>query len=82
MNYNVTVKVMPLKELLDPQGKAVLESLKNLGLDTIEDVRMGKNINLKIEASNETEANDIATNAAMRLLSNPVIENFEVIIEQ
>ena len=73
---------MPLKELLDPQGKAVLESLKNLGLDTIEDVRMGKNINLKIEASNETEANDIATNAAMRLLSNPVIENFEVIIEQ
>lgn len=82
MNYNVTVKVMPLKELLDPQGKAVLESLKNLGLDTIEDVRMGKNINLKIEASNESEAHDIATNAAIRLLSNPVIENFEVIIKQ
>ena len=46
MKYTVQVKVMPLKELLDPQGKAVLGGLQNLGLSTIQDVRIGKNITL------------------------------------
>jgi hypothetical protein len=44
MNFSIQVKVMPLKELLDPQGKAVMGGLQNLGLDGVNDVRIGKNI--------------------------------------
>ena len=50
MIFTAQVKVMPLKELLDPQGKAVMSGLKNLGLTGVEDVRVGKNISLKINA--------------------------------
>jgi phosphoribosylformylglycinamidine synthase len=48
MTYTAQVKVMPHKELLDPQGKAVLGGLANLGLNGINDVRIGKNITLQV----------------------------------
>ncbi len=76
----VQVKVMPLKDLLDPQGKAVMSGLSNLGLKNIEEVRIGKNIALKIEASNEEEAKNIAEQASKKLLANPVMEQYEIII--
>ena len=44
MNFQAEIKIMPLKELLDPQGKAVLSGLGNLGIKSIEDVRIGKNV--------------------------------------
>ena len=56
MKYTVQVKVMPLKELLDPQGKTVRSGLNNLGLKNIEDVRIGKDITLQIEAEDEEKA--------------------------
>jgi phosphoribosylformylglycinamidine synthase subunit PurS len=68
MTYTVHVKVMPLKELLDPQGKAVMTGLANLGLNSVEDIRVGKNITLQV-------------NAAKKLLANPVMEYFEVTCE-
>jgi len=71
---------MPLKELLDPQGKAVLVGLSNLGLKTIEDVRIGKHISLQIEAASEAEAREIAEDATNKLLANPVMEYFEISI--
>jgi len=78
MKYNVQVKVMPLKELLDPQGKAVMSGLGNLGLKQIEDVRIGKNISLQVEAANEDEARQLAEEASKKLLANPVMEYFEI----
>ena len=78
MKYSVQVHVMPLKELLDPQGKAVLGGLKNLGLSAVEDVRVGKHISLQIEAASEEEAKSIAEEASKKLLSNPVMEYFEI----
>ena len=60
MTYSVQIKVMPLKELLDPQGKAVMGGLQNLGLKNVNDVRIGKNINLQIEADNADQAKQIA----------------------
>ncbi|MFN2458002.1 MAG: phosphoribosylformylglycinamidine synthase subunit PurS [Chitinophagaceae bacterium] len=78
MQYTVQVKVMPLKELLDPQGKAVLGGLKNLGLKGVEDVRIGKNIMLQIEANTEEEAKQIAEEASRKLLANPVMEYYEI----
>ncbi|MBC6490274.1 phosphoribosylformylglycinamidine synthase subunit PurS [Flavihumibacter stibioxidans] len=78
MTFSVQVKVMPLKELLDPQGKAVMGGLGNLGLNAIHDVRIGKNISLQIEAASEEEARQIAEQAAKKLLANPVMEQFEI----
>jgi phosphoribosylformylglycinamidine synthase len=78
MTFSVQVKVMPLKELLDPQGKAVMGGLGNLGLNAIRDVRIGKNISLQVEAVPEEEARQISEQAAKKLLANPVMEQFEI----
>jgi phosphoribosylformylglycinamidine synthase len=78
MKFSVQVHVMPLKELLDPQGKAVLGGLKNLGLVSVEDVRVGKHISLQIEATSKEEAIAIAEEASKKLLANQVMEYFEL----
>ena len=82
MMFTAEVKVMPLKELLDPQGKAVSDGLKNLGLKNINDVRIGKHINLQIEAASKEEATAIAEDAAKKLLANPVMEDYEISVNQ
>lgn len=78
MEYLVQVRVMPLKELLDPQGKAVMNGLSNLGLKDVSDVRIGKNILLKINAPDKEKAKAIAEEASKKLLSNQVMEYFEI----
>ena len=80
MTYSVQIKVMPLKELLDPQGKAVMGGLQNLGLNNVNDVRIGKNINLQIEADSPDQAKQIAEEASKKLLANPVMEYFEIAV--
>ena len=80
MNYTAQIKVMPLKDLLDPQRKAVLGGLHNLGMKPIADVRIGKHIDLQINAESKEEAHQIATEAATKLLANQVMEIFEVAI--
>ena len=80
MNDTVAINVMPLKDLLDPQGKAVLGGLHNLGLNSVQDVRIGKRITLQIDAPNENEAKKIAEEAAAKLLANQVMEHFEISI--
>ncbi|MBI3138234.1 MAG: phosphoribosylformylglycinamidine synthase subunit PurS [Sphingobacteriales bacterium] len=78
MIYTVQIKVMPLKELLDPQGKAVMGGLGNLGLTGVEDVRVGKNITLRVNADSVEKAKAIAEEASKKLLSNAVMEYFEI----
>jgi phosphoribosylformylglycinamidine synthase PurS subunit len=78
MTYTIQVKVMPLKELLDPQGKAVMGGLSNLGINEISDVRIGKNITLQVDAADEETAKKLAEDAAKKLLANPVMEYFEI----
>lgn len=80
MIYTAQIKVMPLKDLLDPQGKAVLGGLRNLGVSAVSDVRIGKHIDLQIDASSKEDAHNIATEAAKKLLANPVMEMFEITI--
>jgi phosphoribosylformylglycinamidine synthase subunit PurS len=80
MTYTVQVKVMPLKDLLDPQGKAVLGGLGNLGITGVTDVRIGKHIDLQIEADSPEAAAAIAEEAAKKLLANPVMEAFTVVV--
>lgn len=69
---------MPLKNLLDPQGKAVQSGLHNLGIHNVTDVRVGKHITLQIEASTEGEARAIADEASKKLLANAVMEFYEI----
>lgn len=78
MLFTVQVKVMPLKDLLDPQGKAVMGGLGNLGLKAIQDVRIGKNITLQIDALSFDEAKAIAEEASKKLLANAVMEYYEI----
>jgi len=78
MNFSVQVKVMPLRELLDPQGKAVMGGLQNLGIKTVQDVRIGKTIQLQVEAASSDEAKIIAEEASKKLLANPVMEYYEI----
>jgi phosphoribosylformylglycinamidine synthase PurS subunit len=80
MIFSVQVKVMPLKELLDPQGKAVMGGLQNLGLSTVSDVRIGKNITLQVDAGSPEQARTIAEEATRKLLANPVMEYFEIAV--
>lgn len=80
MTYTAQVKIMPLKDLLDPQGKAVMGGLQNLGITTVADVRIGKHIDLQIEAATKEEALQIASDASRMLLANQVMETFEVIV--
>ena len=80
MTYQVEIRVMPLKDLLDPQGKAVLGGLGNLGMHDITDVRIGKHILLQVEAESKEKAEALAGEAARRLLANPVMEQFEVVV--
>jgi phosphoribosylformylglycinamidine synthase len=80
MQFTVQVKVMPLKELLDPQGKAVISGLHNLGIASVSDVRVGKNITLQVEAESKEAAQAIAEEASKKLLANPVMEYYEISI--
>ena len=78
MIFHVQIKVMPLKDLLDPQGKAVMGGLQNLGLAGVNDVRVGKHITLDVEADDENTAKQVADEACKKLLANPVMEFYEI----
>ena len=80
MIFTAQIKVMPLKNLLDPQGKEVLGGLSSLGITGINDVRIGKQIDLTIEAENETAAKEKAEDAAKKLLANAVMEMYEITV--
>ena len=78
MVYNVQIKVMLLKDLLDPQGQAVQAGLKNLGLGNVNDVLIGKHITLQIDSDSEEKAKQLADEACKKLLANPVMEFYEI----
>ncbi|MFZ4414281.1 MAG: phosphoribosylformylglycinamidine synthase subunit PurS [Bacteroidales bacterium] len=77
MNFKAEIDVMPLKALLDPQGKAVSSSMKSLGLPTITNVRIGKHISMEVEAETKEAATKMVEKACKDLLHNPIMEGFE-----
>ncbi|CAN5539509.1 phosphoribosylformylglycinamidine synthase subunit PurS [soil metagenome] len=77
MKFRAEIDVMPLKALLDPQGKAVTGSMKNLGLPEIENVRIGKHITLEIEATSKDAATNKVDEACKKLLANQIMEFYE-----
>lgn len=82
MNYKAEIDIMPLKTLLDPQGKAVTSSMKNLGLPEISNVRIGKHITLEIEAATKEDAKSKVEDACRRLLANQIMESYSFEISE
>jgi phosphoribosylformylglycinamidine synthase subunit PurS len=76
MKFKAEIDIMPLKEILDPQGKAVKLGLNNLGIKEVADVRIGKHISLELEASNKSEAEEKVTTACKKLLANLIMESY------
>ena len=76
------IDVMPKKEILDPQGKAVTGSMKNLGLSEIQNVRIGKHISLEIEADSAATANAKVDQACKNLLANLIMESYSFKLEE
>lgn len=80
--YKATVNVTLRKSILDPQGKAAHQALQNLGLGEIEDLRIGKRIEMNIDAGSVEKAREIAEEACTRLLANEVMEDFEISVHK
>ena len=77
MKYTAEINVMPLKALLDPQGKAVQARLHDMGLKAVDNVRIGKRITLEVEAPDEKKASLMVEKACKDLLHNPIMESYE-----
>lgn len=80
-NYLAKINIMPHKELLDPQGKTVAKNMSHVHITGIEDVRIGKHIEMKLVASNETEANQIIDQSCKKLLANLITETYSFQLE-
>ena len=73
-SYRFSVSVMPKPGILDPQGRAVEASLPHLGVESVSDVRVGRRVELAVEAVSEAEARAVVERLASELFSNPLIE--------
>jgi len=80
--FSAAIDVMPLKEILDPQGKAVTGSMKNLDLPEISNVRIGRHITLEIDAESKEIATEKVETACKKLLANLIMENYQYTIEE
>jgi phosphoribosylformylglycinamidine synthase len=81
MLFSARIDVMPLEEILDPQGKAVLLGLGHLHITHVHDVRIGRSIAMKLEAETETEARAKVELACQKLLANPIMEGYSYSLE-
>ncbi len=79
--YKANVRITLRPSILDPQGKAVHHALENLGYDAVERVRMGKYVEMWIEAASEEEAARLAREACEKLLANTVMEDYAIALE-
>lgn len=82
MKFQAEIDVMPKKEILDPQGKAVSGSMKNLDLSEITNVRIGKHVSLEVEAETETIAKEKVDEACKKLLANLIMESYTFSLHQ
>jgi phosphoribosylformylglycinamidine synthase subunit PurS len=75
--FKAEINVMPHDALLDPQGKAVTGSMKNIGLPAIQNVRVGKHISLEVDAADQEQAHQMVDEACKKLLANLIMERYE-----
>lgn len=76
MKFIAEIDIMPHKELLDPQGKAVVNNLGHLDLSGIADVRIGRHVTMTLDAASEQEARQTVETACSKLLANVIVETY------
>ena len=76
MVFVADIDIMPHKELLDPQGKAVVNNMKHLDVSGVTDVRIGRHVTMTVEAGSEAEARQKVETACQKLLANQIMEAF------
>ncbi len=80
MKYLAQINIMPLKALLDPQGKAVLNNAKKTGFNDVANIRIGKHIDVEIDAESKDRAVEKIDELCRKILTNPIIESYEFTI--
>lgn len=81
MEFTAEIDIMPHRELLDPQGKAVLNGLQKMDMKQVQDVRVGKHISMRVEASSAQEAEQMVEQACKKLLANAIMEGYKITIK-
>ncbi|MDX1350415.1 MAG: phosphoribosylformylglycinamidine synthase subunit PurS [Putridiphycobacter sp.] len=82
MKFKAEIDVMPLEALLDPQGKAVSQSMQNIGMGEITNVRIGKHIRLFVEADSKAAAEAKVEEACKKMLANEIMEGFTFVVTE
>lgn len=82
MKFLAHINIMPKAELLDPQGKVVTKNLPNLGVQGVQDVRIGKHVTMELYADNPKQANDKVELACSKLLANTIMESYDFVLEE
>lgn len=80
MIYIAEIDIMPLKDLLDPQGKTITANMPHIGIQSVLDLRVGKHITMTFESTDETAAHALVTEACEKLLANKIMENYSFTI--
>jgi len=80
--YQASIKIMLKSGILDVQGKTVENSLHSIGFNSMKNVRIGKFVQLEIDASTSEQANELVKSACEKLIANPIIEDYEIQIEE
>lgn len=82
MRFKAHIDIMPHEAILDPKGKAVTATMKNIGLPEITNVRIGKHITLEIKAPNKKIATKKVEDACKKLLANPIMEYYSFTVNE
>lgn len=82
MKFRAEIDIMPLKELLDPQGKAVAHGLQKMQFAGVDDVRVGKHITITLRADSKEKAHAEVEEACKKLLANPIMEGYHFTIHE
>ncbi len=82
MNFLAHINIMPKTELLDPQGKVVVKNLPNVGIEGVNDVRIGKHVMIAVEADSEDAAHEKVDRACSKLLANLIMEDYDFVLEE
>ncbi len=82
INYSAKIKIMLKKGILDVQGKTVENALNSMEFENIHNVRIGKYVELIVNAPNETEARTMVDQASSKLIANPIIEDYEITLNE
>jgi phosphoribosylformylglycinamidine synthase subunit PurS len=80
--YHSKISITLRQSILDPQGKAVEHAIHSLGLKSVSNVRIGKQIELAVDSPTKEEAEQITEQVCKKLLANPVMEDYSFTIEK